>query len=237
MLREFFCKSLGECHEASLREGYEGIVGSFADELGLETAMDDATTQCCCGIPSGPRKPQTKHLPIVSGPPVAPILWVTTSLIFSFCCSCWMLLRWSSRLILYFNIRVPGLRIGSRQSVWVNSCLRLFLWSSAGRAHHSAWTIYARKEEVSNALLPFAGQGEPTAPSTRQASAAFRSVVLGSAETHTSNFHTICKRLIWKAFLFNIKQVRKKFHQLISAAPDFHRGCGSNWSSAVWRPP
>lgn len=67
--------------------------------------------------------------------------------------------------------------------------------------------------------------------------AAFGSVVLGSAETHTSNFHTICKRLIRKAFLFNIKQVRKKFHQLISAAPDFHRGCGRNWSSAVWRPP
>lgn len=40
-----------------------------------------------------------------------------------------MLLRWSSRLILYFNIRVPGLRIGSRQSVWVNSCLRLFLYN------------------------------------------------------------------------------------------------------------
>lgn len=60
MSREVFCKSLGDCHEASLREGNEGIVDGVADELGLETAMDDATTQCCCGIPSGPRKPEWK---------------------------------------------------------------------------------------------------------------------------------------------------------------------------------
>lgn len=59
-VKRFFCKSLGDCHEASLREGYEGIVDGVADELGLEKAKDDATTQCCCGIPSGPRKPEWK---------------------------------------------------------------------------------------------------------------------------------------------------------------------------------
>lgn len=59
-------------------------------------------------------------------------------------------------------------------------------------------------------------------PSHCQATAGSGSVVLGSAKTHTSNFHTICKRLIRKAFLFNIKQVRKKCPQLISAVPDFH---------------
>lgn len=48
------------------------------------------------------------------------------------------------------------------------------------------------------------------------------SVAVGSAKTRISNFHTICKRLIQKAFLFNIKQVREKSHQLISAVPDFH---------------
>lgn len=66
-------------------------------------------------------------------------------------------------------------------------------------------------------------QWEPAALfSHHQITAVFGSVVVGSAKTHTSNFHTICKRLIRKAFLFNIKQVRKKCHQLISAVPDFH---------------
>lgn len=84
------------------------------------------------------------------------------------------------------------------------------------------------EEEASKVLhFPFPGRGTHGTTLHHQATAVFGSVVLGSAESHTSNFHTICKRLIRKAFLFNIKQVRKKFHQLISAAPDFH------WDVAV----
>lgn len=58
------------------------------------------------------------------------------------------------------------------------------------------------------------------------ATAGSGSVVIGSAKTHTSNFHTICKCFIPKAFLFNIKQVGKKFYRSLAQCQT---------STGIWR--
>lgn len=107
-------------------------------------------------------------------------------------------------------------------------------------AHHSAWPIHPWKEEAPPPARHFPSLGKGTrplpaaVPSHCQATAGSGSVVLGSAKTHTSNFHTICKRLIRKAFLFNIKQVRKKCPQLISAVPDFHWDVAATGAQLRW---
>lgn len=88
-------------------------------------------------------------------------------------------------------------------------------------AHHSACSIQPWKEEAPHPH-PHSGQGNPLHHLTVRQPQALDLSALGSAKSHTSSFHTICKRFIRKAFLFNIKQVRKKFPQLISASPDFH---------------
>lgn len=60
-----------------------------------------------------------------------------------------------------------------------------------------------------------------------QATAVSGSAGAGSAKSRNSNFHTLCKRLIWEAFLFDIKQVRKK--NLISSLVLGQTRTGIGW--------